>query len=89
MKGVTPGKTIRLVWKDASAPGTPVQVKFRPAPGKTTVMVTRIDLDKHVEVQTVVLERRPEVLIAVGLVKDSFMVYGILDGQLVEYEPPD
>lgn len=40
VKGVTPGKTIRLIWKDASAPGTPVEIKFQPAPGKTTVMVT-------------------------------------------------
>jgi uncharacterized protein YndB with AHSA1/START domain len=49
VKGVTPGKTIRLVWKDASAPGTPVEIKFQPAPGKTTVMVTHDRLQTREE----------------------------------------
>ena len=40
VKSVTPGKTIRFVWKAANAPGTPVEVKFQPAGAKTTVMVT-------------------------------------------------
>lgn len=49
VKGVTPGKTIRLVWKDRSAPGTPVEVKFQPAAGKTTVMVTHDRLQTREE----------------------------------------
>jgi len=49
VRGVTPGKTIRLVWKDASAPGTPVEVKLQPAPGKTTVMVTHDRLQTREE----------------------------------------
>lgn len=49
VKGVTPGKTIRLVWKDPSAPGTPVEVKFQPAAGKTTVMVTHDRLQTREE----------------------------------------
>ncbi len=49
VKGVTPGKTIRLIWKDPSAPGTPVEVKFQPAPGKTTVMVTHDRLQTREE----------------------------------------
>ena len=49
VKGVTPGKTIRLVWKDASAPGTPVEVKLQPAAGKTTVMVTHDRLQTREE----------------------------------------
>ena len=49
VRGVTPGKTIRLIWKDASAPGTPVEIKFQPAPGKTTVMVTHDRLQTREE----------------------------------------
>ncbi|HRY43999.1 MAG TPA: SRPBCC domain-containing protein [Thermoanaerobaculia bacterium] len=49
VRGVTPGKTIRLVWKDASAPGTPVEVKLQPAAGKTTVMVTHDRLQTREE----------------------------------------
>lgn len=49
VKGVTPGKTIRLVWKDPSAPGTPVEVKLQPAAGKTTVMVTHDRLQTREE----------------------------------------
>jgi uncharacterized protein YndB with AHSA1/START domain len=49
VKGVTPGKTIRLVWKDASAPGTPVEVKLQPAGAKTTVMVTHDRLQTREE----------------------------------------
>jgi len=49
VKGVTPGKTIRLVWQDASAPGTPVEVKLQPAAGKTTVMVTHDRLQTREE----------------------------------------
>ncbi len=46
---MTPGKTIRLVWKDPSAPGTPVEVKFQPATGKTTVMITHDRLQTREE----------------------------------------
>ena len=49
VKGVTPGKTIRLVWKDASAPGTPVEIKLQAAAGKTTVMVTHDRLQTREE----------------------------------------
>lgn len=49
VKGVTPGKTIRLIWKDPSAPGTPVEIKFQPAAGKTTVMVTHDRLQTREE----------------------------------------
>jgi uncharacterized protein YndB with AHSA1/START domain len=49
VKGVTAGKTIRLVWKDASAPGTPVEIKLQPAAGKTTVMVTHDRLQTREE----------------------------------------
>lgn len=50
VKGVTLGKTIRLVWKDAkAAPGTPVEVKLQAAAGKTTVMVTHDRLQTREE----------------------------------------
>lgn len=49
VKGVTAGKTIRLVWQDASAPGTPVEIKLQPAAGKTTVMVTHDRLQTREE----------------------------------------
>jgi len=49
VKGLTAGKTIRLVWKDASAPGTPVEVKLQPAAGKPTVMVTHDRLQTREE----------------------------------------
>ena len=40
---------IRLVWKDASAPGTPVEIKLQAAAGKTTVMVTHDRLQTREE----------------------------------------
>ena len=60
-----------------------------PSTQSSKAIVTRVDLDKHVEVQTVLLERQPEEMIGVGLVRGSFVVYGILDNQLIEFELPD
>ena len=41
VKKTAPGKTIRLTWEDAGLTmPTPVEIKFAPSGGKTTVMVT-------------------------------------------------
>ena len=41
IKKVNPGKTIRLTWEDGGLTmPTPVEIKFAPSGGKTTVMVT-------------------------------------------------
>ncbi|HMM36528.1 MAG TPA: SRPBCC domain-containing protein, partial [Thermoanaerobaculia bacterium] len=49
-EGGAPGRTIRLVWKDAR-PGTPAEVRLQPAPGKTAAMVTHDRLQTREEAE--------------------------------------